>query len=72
MLKVVMNMLKVNNKVTILLTSETYLGDCQTSMMGLFAKICFCYPVDTGRELNVHKTFRRRPGRKLNVHKTFK
>ena len=27
--------------------------------------------VDTGRKLNVHKTFRRHPGRKLNVHKTY-
>ena len=25
------------------------------------------YPIDTGRKLNVHKTFRRRPGRLLNV-----
>ena len=25
------------------------------------------HPVDTGRKLNVHKTFRRRPGRLLNV-----
>ena len=25
------------------------------------------YPVDTGRKLNVHKTFRRRPGRLLNA-----
>ena len=24
-------------------------------------------PVDTGRKLNVHNTFRRRPGRLLNV-----
>ena len=24
-------------------------------------------PLDTGRKLNVHKTFRRRPGRLLNV-----
>ena len=24
-------------------------------------------PADTGRKLNVHKTFRRRPGRLLNV-----
>ena len=24
-------------------------------------------PVDTGRKLNVHKTFRRRPGRLLSV-----
>ena len=26
-----------------------------------------CSPVNTGRKLNVHKTFRRRPGRLLNV-----
>ena len=29
------------------------------------------YPVDTGRKLNVHKTFKRRPGRFLNVLCTF-
>ena len=29
------------------------------------------YPVDAGRKLNVHKTFRRRPGRLLNVSCTF-
>ena len=29
------------------------------------------YPVDTGRKLNVHKTFKRRPGRLLNVLCTF-
>ena len=28
-------------------------------------------PVDTGRKLNVHKMFRRRPGRLLNVLCTF-
>ena len=28
-------------------------------------------PVDTGRKLNVHKTFRTRPGRLLNVLCTF-
>ena len=28
-------------------------------------------PVDTGRKLNVHKAFRRRPGRILNVLCTF-
>ena len=28
-------------------------------------------PVDTGRKLNVHKTFRRRPGCLLNVLCTF-
>ena len=30
----------------------------------------FSYPVETGRELNVHKTFRRRPGR-LRLQNTF-
>ena len=29
------------------------------------------YPIDKGRKLNVHKTFRRRPGRLLNVLCTF-
>ena len=29
------------------------------------------FPIDTGRKLNVHKTFRRRPGRLLNVLCTF-
>ena len=29
------------------------------------------YPLDTGRKLNVHKTFRRRSGRVLNVLCTF-
>ena len=29
------------------------------------------YPVETGRKLNLHKTFRRLPGRLLNVLCTF-
>ena len=33
--------------------------------------ISSCLPVDTGRQLNVHKTFRRRPSRLLNVLCTF-
>ena len=36
-----------------------------------FLKISQKSPVDTGRKLNVHKTFRRRPGRLLNVLCTF-
>ena len=28
-------------------------------------------PVDTGRKMNVHKTFKRRPGHLLNVLCTF-
>ena len=31
----------------------------------------FNYPVDTGRQLNIRKTFRRRPGRLLNILCTF-
>ena len=31
----------------------------------------FFIPVDTGRKLNVHKTYRRRPGRRLNVLRKF-
>ena len=38
-------------------------------MLITILKIYFCpsIPVDTGRKLNVHETFRRRPGRLLNV-----
>ena len=36
-----------------------------------FSKESKTIPVDTGRKLNVHKTFRRRPGRLLNVLCTF-
>ena len=38
----------------------------------LFGCCLESYPVDTGRNLNVRKTFRRRPGRLLNVLCTFK
>ena len=47
-------------------------------MLGIgLEELCFSldypphYPVDTGRKLNVNKTFRRRPGRLLNVLSTF-
>ena len=41
-------------------------------MNGLYIdSIARRYPVDTGRKLNVHKTFRRRPRRLLNVLCTF-
>ena len=33
--------------------------------------LCLDIPLDTGRKLNVHKTFRRRPGHLLNVLCTF-
>ena len=40
----------------------------------MFEILCLClrYPVDTGRKLNVHKTFRRRPRRLRNVLGMFK
>ena len=37
----------------------------------LFFGTLVLFPVDTGRKLNVHKTFRRRSGRLLNVLRTF-
>ena len=37
----------------------------------VFKKLYIKYPVDTGRKLNVHKTFRRHPGHLLNVLCTF-
>ena len=37
----------------------------------ILRKIFNVFPVDPGRKLNVHKTFRRRPGRLLNVLCTF-
>ena len=49
-------------------------------LFNTLSQVCSCeffkisqnnYPVDTGRKLNVHKTFRRRPGRILNVLCTF-
>ena len=37
-------------------------------IFGFFSSIIYSVaPVDTGRKLSVHKTFRRRPGRLLNV-----
>ena len=33
----------------------------------IFVSTFYANPVDTGRKLNVYKTFRRRPGRLLNV-----
>ena len=35
------------------------------------ANFQYIFPINTGRKLNVHKTFRRRPGRLLNVLCTF-
>ena len=43
------------------IVAEEYLESCQVSKI----------PVDTGRKLNVYKTFRRCPGRLLNVLCTF-
>ena len=43
------------------------------ALLTYLGKVSFSYlfPVDTGRKLNVHKTFRRRPGCLLNVLCTF-
>ena len=37
----------------------------------VFSEKCVTDPADTGRNLNVHKTFRRRPGCLLNILCTF-
>ena len=36
-------------------------------IMGRYSETFSAFPIDTGRKLNVHKTFRRRPGRLLSV-----
>ena len=44
----------------------------QVSQSPISKSTCpYSVPVDTGRTLNVHKTFRIRPGRLLNVLYTF-
>ena len=41
-------------------------------MLSVYIRLNFKrYAVDTGRTLNEHKVFRRRPGRLLNVLRTF-
>ena len=42
-----------------------------TIVLTILTDVVILIPVDTGRKLNVHKTFRRRPGRLLNVLYTF-
>ena len=42
-----------------------------TIVLTILTDVLILIPVDTGRKLNVHKTFRRRPGRLLNVLYTF-
>ena len=46
---------------------DFFLDVCRFTLLNLFVHS----PVDTGRKLNVHKTFRRLPGRLLNVVCTF-
>ena len=41
------------------------------AMLSILQTETLIFPVDTGRKLNVHKTFRRRLGRLLNVLCTF-
>ena len=47
-------------------SSRSAFGVLRTDYLGVRV-----VPVDTGRKLDVHKTFRRRPGRLLNVLCTF-
>ena len=49
-------------------TSPEYETMCITGIRKTYQQLC---PVDTGRKLNVHMTFRRRSGRLLNVLCTF-
>ena len=46
-------------------------GQHVASLLGSIPVLTWSFPVDTGRKLNVHKTFRRGPGRLLNVLCTF-
>ena len=39
--------------------------------MGRYSETFSAFPIDTGRKLIVHKTFRRRPGRLLSILCTF-
>ena len=49
---------------------EYVYSDCSANYIGKTERT-FHDHVDTGRKLNIHKTFRRRPGRLLNVLCTF-
>ena len=42
-----------------------------TIVLTILTDVLILIPVDTGRKLNVHKTFIRRPGRLLDVLCTF-
>ena len=44
---------------------------CRDKFKQIRSKRKILYPKDTGRKLNVHKTFRRRPGRLLNALCTY-
>ena len=55
----------IDSKAIYISTSNTLEKQCQSIFMWLV------FPIDTGRKLNAHKTFRRRPGRLLNVLCTF-
>ena len=78
---------KTSNSIThrVIWSLELWFNSCTTNVMTQMNWFCrmdgeqkalnlVSYPVDTGRKLNVHKTFRRRPGRAgrfLNVLCTF-
>ena len=72
---VIPNTTKIERKYLYVFQKHSHRGPPQEGCSETFSvKTIFlirCNPVDTGRKLNVHKTFRRRPGRLLNVLCTF-
>ena len=47
------------------------IGVLKNSAVNIAKLLRIAFPVDAGRKLNVHKTFRRRSGRLVNVSCTF-
>ena len=68
-------MKKLLSKIFYKFLEQQYINTRQQLLINLWILlkiVCDYYnPVDTGRKLNVQKTFRRRPGRLLNVFCTF-
>ena len=51
--------------------NDTFISACQESIFQLVSKFNAPNPLDTGRKLNVYRTFRRRSGRLLYALFTF-
>ena len=62
---------RTNDRITtlfILFSRQTFLIKGATKLHFLhYSRVVIIFPVDTGRKLNVHKTFRRLPGRLMYV-----